>query len=161
MKAIQLVSMLELGPIIESVVEKGSEITVVISGNSMYPMLSHRRTKVTLAKATSYKKYDVILYKRTNGQYVLHRIIGKKNDACILAGDNETEKEFPIQNEQIIACVKAFERFGRKIYTNQIGYRVYTVIWCAVFPFRHKLIRFAKYIWNGFLKKTEGRYVEK
>jgi hypothetical protein len=42
------------------------------------------------------KKYDVIFYRRENGQYVLHRIIKIKKDGYVCRGDNQTAKEYPV-----------------------------------------------------------------
>ena len=42
------------------------------------------------------KKYDVPLYKRDNGQYVLHRILKVREQGYVICGDNRWAKEYGI-----------------------------------------------------------------
>ena len=47
----------------------------------MFPLLKDNRDSFKLEKITSKpKKKDIVLYKRDNGQYVLHRIIKEKDN---------------------------------------------------------------------------------
>ena len=58
--------------------EKGSA-GLVVTGNSMWPTFRHRKDQVVLRPADTFQKGDIILYRRENGQYVLHRIMQKKD----------------------------------------------------------------------------------
>ena len=72
--------------IIETKLSQGSEVIILATGNSMMPLFKHKRDQVCLIKERNLKKYDMILYRRLNGQYVLHRIVGKNSDGFILRG---------------------------------------------------------------------------
>ena len=59
-----------------------------ISGSSMTPFLVHSRDTVYLSKVTRpLKKGDMILYRRDNGAYILHRIYRVAPDGYWLVGD--------------------------------------------------------------------------
>lgn len=56
---------------------------------SMLPLICPQCDVVLLNRDTSQiGRYDVILYKRNNGKYILYRILGKNEDGYILCGDN-------------------------------------------------------------------------
>lgn len=80
-------------------------------GTSMMPMIRERIDTVKLVKPKgSLRKYDVILYQRKDGTYVLHRIIGVKKDSYVLCGDNQFIKEFGVTDDMIIGVVDGFYR---------------------------------------------------
>lgn len=59
-------------------------------GVSMLPMLKQGRDLFILKKKTDQrcKKYDVVLYYRKPGQYVLHRIVEVHEKEYVVLGDN-------------------------------------------------------------------------
>ena len=67
---------MELSPLIDEHLENGGEVIFTITGDSMKPMLYHRRDKVILAKSNAghLNKYDIALFTRADGKYILHRI---------------------------------------------------------------------------------------
>lgn len=80
----------------------------------MQPFIVQGRDKVTLAALPDrIKKYDIILYKRENGTFVLHRVTGKKENAYIFRGDNQFSDEYGIKREQMIG--KNYRGCGRNI----------------------------------------------
>lgn len=119
----------EMIPIIEESLKNGNKVKFKVRGNSMYPTLIEQRDSVFLERKDKYKKYDIILYRRDNGHYVLHRIIGTKNGCFKLCGDNQTEIEYPIRENQIVAAATAFERKGSIIDANDFKYNILVHIW--------------------------------
>ena len=67
---------------IEGELERSGKILQTTIGDSMEPMLQNRQNIVVIEKADGLlKKYDLPLYRRPNGKYVLHRILKvRKND---------------------------------------------------------------------------------
>ena len=58
-------------------------------GDSMEPLLHHRQSTVAIAAAKGpLKRFDVALYRRPSGEYVLHRIVQVRRDAYLIRGDN-------------------------------------------------------------------------
>ena len=96
---------------------------------------------VILIKPGKLKKSDIILYQRTNGDYVLHRIVNVKKGGFALCGDNQTAIEFPIYENQVIAVVSAIIRKGKIIEKNNITYKISAMIWTNFISLRPFMFR--------------------
>ena len=79
---------------IEEELERSGKILQTTIGNSMEPMLRNRQNIVVIEKADGLlKKYDLPLYRRPNGKYVLHRILKVRKNDYIICGDNRIRRE--------------------------------------------------------------------
>lgn len=115
----------ELWPLMKEQIDSGKTVVFSPKGTSMLPLIRQNVDKVVLAKAPkSLKKYDLPLYLRENGQFVLHRVVGIDKNGYIMCGDNQFEREYGIQNEQILAIACGIYResdyisFDDKKYVN-------------------------------------------
>ena len=124
------VNLSELLPVIEEQLKEGKEICFSPNGISMKPMLEPGRDSVILVSAPSVlKKYDLPLYRRKNGAFVLHRVVRvHKNGSYSMCGDNQCLWEHGITNSQIIGIVKSFTRKGKEYACNNFAYRCYCVL---------------------------------
>ena len=139
-------------PLVEECIANGTDIRMKVSGISMTPILHNLKDSVVLSKADKVKKYDIVLHKRANGQYILHRIIGKKKGAFVIAGDFEIEKEYPVYEDMIIAKVTSFCRNGKEYSPEDFIIKLYSRIWVFIFPLRHitlYLINVIRRIFHG------------
>ena len=130
------ISMEELVPLLQLQMETAGAAVLTVTGWSMLPMLHNRKDQVTIAPVTDRcKQGDVILYRRENGRYVLHRILRCRKDGYILCGDNQffTEK---VNHSQVIAVVTAFTRKGKNYLVTDAKYRRYTWFWVVFHPIR-------------------------
>lgn len=129
MKNKKLTSIDDMIPLIKERINNGGNVSFTPMGVSMYPMLRNGIDTVVLSPLPDrLKKYDVIFYRRTNGKYVLHRIVGVgESYTCI--GDNQYQKEKGIEHFQVIAVVSSFTRKGKKYDINNFGYKLYCRIW--------------------------------
>ena len=106
--------------------DRGQELTFTPSGSSMLPMLDGAEDKVTFSpKPDLLKKYDVIFYRRANGQLVLHRIVGFKDGAYVLSGDGQYYYEYGVRDSDILAIMTAFTHKGKAHHVDEPGYRLY------------------------------------
>ena len=126
---------------IAPLIESGKTVKLTVTGYSMYPLVSSRRDAVLLEKCEKLKVGDVPLFQRPDGTYILHRIVGKKNGAFCLLGDYETNIEYPVYPEQVIAVAKGFYRKDRFISCESFGYRAYSLVWRLLRPIRPVLLR--------------------
>ena len=127
----------ELMPLIRERLAAGESVCFSPHGTSMLPMLKDGRDQVILSPLPSeLKKYDLPLYRRENGQYVLHRIVKVKDDYTCM-GDNQFVPEKGLRHDQMIAVVTSFIHKGREYSTVCMRYRMYCRFWCAVRPLRH------------------------
>lgn len=140
-----LINLGEMLPAMLETLETEGEVSFTVTGNSMFPMLRNREDKVWLKKPVfSLKKYDIPFYIRSDGRFVLHRIIKTVDGGYIIRGDNCNYIETDITDDKIIAVVKRFKR-GKHIYSvDSAGYKIYCRLYCngAVYFLRRVLLKF-------------------
>lgn len=125
-----------LMPLIRETLAAGKSVQFSPRGTSMLPMLRQGMDQVTLSPLPErLRKYDLPLYRRDSGQYVLHRIV-KAGDSFTCLGDNQFVPEEGLRREQMIALVTAFRRGGRQISVTSLPYRVYCRFWHYSRPVR-------------------------
>ena len=121
----------------EDAIARDGRLVYTCIGTSMLPMLRQRRDLLIIEKKEGrLKKYDVALYRRDSGQYVLHRIVKVCSDSYVLCGDNRWRREHGVLDEQIIGVLTAFVRDGREISVTDKRYRLYVCLWCGLFWLR-------------------------
>ena len=137
----------------EEYLAEHGELTYTNVGVSMLPMLRQGRDSVVISPVTApLAKYDLPLYQRENGQYVLHRVVAV-GDGYTCMGDNQFAKEPGIAHDQIIAVVTAFYREDKEYSTRAVSYRLYCRLWHISRPFR-RLWRGAKSRLRRWLKSS-------
>ena len=110
----------------ENVIQSKGYIVYTNEGDSMMPLLREHRDIMVIRKITDpLKKYDVVLFKRPNGAYVLHRIV----KVCGLgqyriAGDNRYFSEI-VPEEWIIGILTEVIRDGNHISVESNEYKLY------------------------------------
>lgn len=126
-----------LMPVIRERLASGQSVRFSPQGTSMLPMIRQNIDSVVLSPVTGVlKKYDLPLYQRANGQYILHRIVAA-GDTYTCMGDNQFILEQGLGQEQMLAVVTAFYRGDRKYNTNHIGYQIYCRLWYHSRHIRH------------------------
>ena len=129
-------------------------------GNSMRPMLRDRSDVVVLV--TPFRepcKYDVILYRGSDGRYILHRIIKLRKDEYLVRGDNTyfTER---VAKSDVIALLASYNKNGKDRSLTSPSYKLYSRIWNCIYPVRklcHGMKAFASRVFRKLFtrKKTE------
>ena len=151
---IKEVRLAELYPVMKEMLDSGGTVNFNPHGTSMLPMLHDDGDRVVLKKPEGeLKKYDLPLYRRENGAFVLHRVVKKpQNGIYTMCGDNQWALELGIKHDQIIGVVVEFERKGKKISAENKLYKLYTRVWVAIMPLRHLVIGGGRKV-KGILKK--------
>ncbi len=112
--------------IIDEKIKNGGEVTFSPKGVSMLPLIRPELDSVVLKKADgSLKKGDIAFYRRDNGKFVLHRVIGAKNGIYQMCGDNQGFVEKEVEDRLIIAVVKEVIRNGRTVDFKSPLYKFY------------------------------------
>lgn len=127
----------------EEQLEKYGQIVYTNQGVSMLPLLRENRDLIVIDRKGEgrCKKHDAVLYKRSNGQYVLHRILEVRQEDYVIAGDNCWQKESGITDKDILGVLAAVVRDGKEISVNNKGYQIYVHLWCEFFPIRAFLLK--------------------
>lgn len=136
----------------EQVLEQSGQLVYTNVGDSMWPLIRQGKDLIVISRKPDarLKRYDVPLYRRDtdrqagNGKYVLHRILRVFPDGYVISGDNRWNLERDIQDRHIIGVLTAVVRGGadpnvenpKTIYVTDRAYRIYTHIWCDLFPLR-------------------------
>lgn len=127
---------------IEEELSKHESCATNTVGVSMRPLFKTHRDVVVLKKATGeLKKYDVALYTDKVGRYILHRIIGIKEDHYVIRGDNTYVKEY-VPKERVIAYMVSFNRNGKHHIVEEVGYKLYGRVWNFLYPVRFLFHKF-------------------
>lgn len=122
----------QLLPCLQERLAEGKTVQIKPGGTSMLPMLHPGRDVVELSPLPEkLKKYDLPLYRRNDGSFVLHRVV-EVGDTYTCLGDNQYRKEPGIRRDQMVALVTAFVRNGRRYRTDHLGYRLYCRVWPTV-----------------------------
>lgn len=138
---IKKVALKELYPIIKEQLECGRTVALPITGTSMLPLLVAGRDNVILSSVDKPDINDIIFYRRDNGQFVLHRIVGTDENGYILCGDNQWFKEYGIKDHNIIGVVTEIKRKGKIFDAGNPKYIKYYKIWLKLFPIRKPLVK--------------------
>jgi signal peptidase I len=111
------------------------------TGCSMMPMLHQHHDILLIEKPHGrLKKYDIPLYRRSDGKYILHRILEVRPHDYVICGDNNTVKEY-VQDKDIIGVLTSYTRDGVTHHLNEPSYKLYVHMWCDFFPLRVLYLR--------------------
>lgn len=121
----------------EEVLARDGRLIYTGTGRSMLPMLRPRRDILVIGRPQGpLQKYDVPLFKRASGQYVLHRVLKARGGGYVLCGDNQWRREYGVTDRQIVGVLTAFVRDGKEIPVTDPRYRLYVHLWCDLFWLR-------------------------
>ena len=130
-------------PLLKEIIENGGIFPLVVTGTSMTPTLYSDRDTVNLVSPENKvpRKYDVVLFVRNDGKFVLHRIIKVlPEQQFLINGDSQTWTEI-VDGTHIIAVVESFSRKNRFISCSSPTFRIYSRVWCLLRPVRPFLFR--------------------
>ena len=156
------VNTVEYISMLRELVREGKAVNLLISGNSMSPFLVHLRDTISFkAPDRPLKTGDMVFYQRDSGQFVMHRIIrvrtgpdGRRSyDIC---GDNQSQIEHGVREDQIFGLVFAATRKGKKMQPGDFWWEFFARVWPRVIPFRRIIARaFSLLLRLGIVKRDE------
>ena len=97
----------------EEELERNGILIYTNRGDSMMPLLRENRDLIHIRRVNGRcRKYDVPLYKRDSGQYVLHRILKVRKNDYVICGDNRWKREYGITDRHILGVLEGVTRDG-------------------------------------------------
>ena len=116
---------------------KHGKIIYTNVGDSMMPFIKEGRD-VLVIEATDgrLQKYDVPLYKRQSGQYVLHRIHRVTDKGYVTCGDNRAARERYVLPEEVIGVLTGVIRAGKEIGRDSLTFKLYAHLGCDTYFIR-------------------------
>ena len=132
-------------------IKEGQTIEIRPQGTSMFPLLTEGRDSVIIQALGNDvpKRGDLLLYQRSNGLLVLHRVCRFQKDGCYFVGDNQTEVEGPLALAQILAKVTQIRRKGRLFSVKHPVYLLFSRAWLFLRPIRPYISRPLGTLWRA------------
>ena len=112
-------------PFIKESLREGKTVEMTVTGSSMLPLLKDRISCVCLARPDSLSKGDIVLFERSDGQYVLHRISSVRGGMFDIVGDNRTSADRNVPFVKILAKVVRYAKDGRHWKNSDRLYRMF------------------------------------
>ncbi|MBQ9873266.1 MAG: S24/S26 family peptidase [Thermoguttaceae bacterium] len=133
-----------------------ARVSFAITGRSMLPTLRDRIDVVYAGKPDRVGKYDVAIYRRDNGAYVVHRVARLERDGTFsFCGDNQTILERGIRRDQILGKVVAFQRGSRLVDCDRnVPYKLFVRFWLAIRPLRRAWRKVKRTLGNVLRKRA-------
>ena len=118
---------------VEELLDEGRQVTILVRGNSMRPLLRDGRDKVILRRANDedIRKGAVMLF-RYRGSHVMHRVTRIEGDVVIFEGDGNYKMQEIALRKDIIAVMEAVVRpSGRRIECSSRRWRILSFMWLS------------------------------
>lgn len=127
---------------IAAILNEGKQAPLNVTGNSMLPFLKHGRDRVLLeAFVSPAKTGDILLYRRSNGLFVLHRVVKCDGNKLWFAGDIQSVVEGPLDESCVIGKVIKACRNGKWIESGDFEWDFFEKAWIKTLPRRHLLVK--------------------
>lgn len=99
-------------PVVLTAIESEGGFHFYQHGTSMLPMLRDGIDSVVIVSKSRIKPRvgDVILYRRGDGSFVLHRIVAARKSGFVTCGDNQTVPEKNVGEDSVIGVLGSFYR---------------------------------------------------
>ncbi len=133
----------------EDVLREKGYIAFKNRGISMLPFLREGKDLIFIKnQKENFKKNDIVLFRRKDGQLVLHRITGKKDGKYFIMGDNCISGE-TVDEEQILGVFEKAVRNGKEINKDSFLYKYFLV----TLPIHRMNIRIRRFIYKNITVK--------
>jgi signal peptidase len=109
------------------------------------------------AEFTGIKKLDIVLARRSTGEYVLHRVVKKDEKCFYMLGDAQRYIEGPFYPGQLQAVVKSVRRKKKRISCDSFMWLLLSRIWMICLPARRYIIKISRI--PGIIRKVVKRNV--
>lgn len=117
-----------LMPIISEALGRGQNVRIVVNGESMRPFIANGDV-VELMAPRNPATGDIILIRRSEDDYLLHRVVVVIKPMFFVRGDSQRCVEGPFANSDIIGKVRVSIRNGKVRNLNHELWRFIGLLW--------------------------------
>lgn len=128
-----------LDAVCQMLADGAESVPVPVTGISMRPFLRTGDFVHVALPGEKIRKGDILLFRRPNGQYILHRVIKRKGDTYWMLGDSQLELE-PIHSSWIRAKVISAKIQGKAVTTDSFRWWMFAYPWRWLSPWRKQII---------------------
>lgn len=132
------------------IAEEGREVSLKVVGNSMAPFLCNGRDYVFFSALKNEPGIgDIVLFRRKNGSYILHRVCRITGEGYFMVGDNQNtcDVEGPVLPDQICAVIEKVQRKNVILMKTNFWWWFFHTVWIRVIPMRKWMKRFASWLY--------------
>ena len=129
---------------VEKLISQGESVEIFVKGRSMTPYLRDGVDKVALSpiEPSVLKKGDIVLFSYL-GNYLLHRIIKRKENVLTIQGDGNIKTREEVLLSEIIGIVSfKIKPSGKYISVSSLSHNLYWRCWFFLRPLRRLLLYF-------------------
>ena len=131
--------------------QAGERVPLPVQGNSMAPFLVSGRDQVWLEQPqTPLRTGDILLYRRSSGQYILHRVCRTGGTGLTMIGDAHSIREPGVRPEQVLGRAVCVRRKGKLLKPGNLLWEFFARVWIRMIPVRRPVLRAV----TGILKLT-------
>lgn len=133
----------KLFSLVLELIHNGQNAKIAVRGTSMLPFLRNDIDSVELSKARfdDIKRGDIVMIRRYDGAYVMHRVIQKSTKEFFIIGDAQQWIEGPLHPDQLVAVVNTVWRKKKKISCSNIVWKTLCNCWLLVIPWRYRILK--------------------
>lgn len=118
-------------------------------GVSMFPLLRSKGDSVTIVPLNrQLKKGDVVVFLRSDGKYVAHRVCWYDEKTVKTIGDNCEQYDAKIQCSEVLGLVTYVHRGNKDIYVNTHFWRFYGRVMLWLRPVRKLFKKFRSKVYH-------------
>lgn len=115
-------------------------VTVPLNGVSMLPLIRRGIDPVTVTRLyRPLKKGDVVLFRRHDGVFAVHRVRRLRGNTVVTLGDGCLTEDPPMTSDRVCGIVIRVCRNGRSISLDGPTGRFFGRLWMAALPLRRFL----------------------
>ena len=125
----------------------------------MRPLIRQGRDLMVIEKPKGrLKRYDAALYiRRSDGAYVLHRVLHAKKNGYVICGDNCVKREYGITDADVIGVLTGVIRDGKELKAKSFRYKLYAHLWCDLIFIRIPLTKVYRFVARAVRKMLKKR----
>ncbi|MDP2996856.1 MAG: S24/S26 family peptidase [Bryobacterales bacterium] len=143
-----------LMPLAREALCRGTHVRMTVTGTSMRPFIRDGDTvELAALGSKAVAVGDVVLAKRADGIYFLHRVVRVEGDRFYLAGDALEHEEGPFSGASLVGCVVNVQRAAKLISLQSAHWQLAGILWIKMGPLRPYLLR-----WAGRIKRAVMRF---
>lgn len=125
---------------------EGKRVKLRAKGNSMRPFIHGNEDILLLVPSDNLHKGDVVLAQIDGKRYVVHRIIGLRNDKITLMGDGNLYEKETCSRTDIYGMVESVIRDGKESNLRSSYTRICANLWRFLLPLRRLKVKISNSI---------------
>ncbi len=121
--------------IAQEVLGRGRILRFKAKGGSMSPFIRNGDVVEVVPAKGKINLGDIILYRSSYGNPVVHRVIQRNKESIITKGDSVPSSDEPILSEQVLGRVVAVEKNGWRMRLDSPMVRLLNILLALISPF--------------------------